>query len=313
MSSAQVAQLTSSFFKLPAELRIAIYELLDFPPVDNHQCRGVILSCRQAKHECEGVAIRMIKTWLAAFKKDVLPQSQPGLRILLPFDTRTPTSLHAKFHTLKDLTLVFPGHSIHGCAEQDQDFFKSFRPLNAIFCLWLDSLTLHFRGPLEPERGLVGNMSISHTFRRLFFVLESGLTFAHDPASQWKELKINKYRHLVKYWQPQPAFIRRLVVSWDVTKEGLRSEEMIGVDGICQKRPTAECHGLRYHHVVSEDGLLGQESRESDCRFRPSAREDWMARPKSEHKKKCFHCGCRSFDYRRYARGLPDNGDERWL
>ena len=309
MASKQVAQLASPFFKLPAELRIAIYELLDFPPVDNHQCRGIILSCRQAKHECEGVAIRMTKAWLVAFKKDVLPQSQPGSRILLPLDTRTPTSMHAKFHTLRNLTLVFPGDSIQGCADQNRHFFERFRPLNAIFRLWLDSLTLHFRGPLEYPV----DRSISHTFRRLFFVLESGLTFAHDPKGQWKELKINKYRHLVKYWKPVPAYIKKLVVSWDVTKEGLCSEEMVGVNGICQKAPTAECYGLRYHHVVSEDFLLGEESRESDCRFRPSTREDWGASPPSEHKKKCFKCGCRTFDYQRYARGLPGEDDERWL
>ncbi|KAI1559670.1 hypothetical protein PtrEW7m1_011812, partial [Pyrenophora tritici-repentis] len=229
MPSSQVVQSASPFFKLPAELRIAIYELLDFPPVDNHQCHGIILSCQQAKHECEDVAIRTTKAWLVAFKKDVLPQCQPGLRILLPLDTRTPTSMHAKFHTLRNLTLVFPGPSIQGCADQHRQFFERFRPLNAIFRLWLDSLTLRFQGPVENGSGLWDNM-ITNTFRRLFFVLESGFEFAHDPNGQHKELSVNKYRHLVKYWRPEPALIRRLVISWDLTKDGLRSEEMVGVD-----------------------------------------------------------------------------------
>jgi hypothetical protein len=314
MSSSQVAQLSSPLFTLPAEIRIAIYELLDFPPVDNEQCRGLILSCRQTKRECEGVSIHTTKAWLLACKREVLPQSELGVRILLPVSTRTPTGMHAKFHTLRNLTLVIPGQAIHGCAARDPRFFERFRPLNAIFGLWLDSLTIHFSGPAGKDSqgyGMYG--SIKNCFRRLFFIVESGLTYAHDPVGQKRNLKINKYGSLVKDWQPEPAFIKRLVVSWDLTEEGLRSEDLVAVDGHCRKRTTAACPGLRRYYVVSEDELLGLESRESFCRFRPSKLEDRMAGPNSEHKKQCFKCGKRGWDYRRYIRGLPSEDDERWL
>lgn len=314
MAPKENSQSSSSFFRLPAEIRVSMYELLDFPPVDNEQCRGLILSCRQAKRECEGVSIRATKSWLLAYKKIVHPKSDLGVRILLPVATRTPTGMHAKFHTLRHLTLVIPGRAIHGCADQRREFFESFRPLNAIFSLWLDSLTIQFSGPVGKSSegyGMCG--SITECFRRLFFILESGLTYAHDPVGQRGNLKLNKYRSLVKYWQPQPAWIKKLVVSWDLTEEGLRSEDLVAVDGHCRKRTTAACPGLRKYHVASEDGLLGSESRESFCRFRPSGPEDRMAGPSIEHKKQCLKCAWRGWEYRRYIRGLPVENDERWL
>lgn len=313
MSPIQVAQTSSPLFRLPAEIRFAIYELLDLPPIDNEQCRGLILSCRQAKHECERVSIRTTKAWLLAYKQDVLSQSELGVRILLPIITRTPVGMHSKFHTLRNLTLVVPGHRIHDCGYQDPKFFESLRPLNAIFSLWLDSLTLHFSGSLRSGPGHRMYMHIGKSFRRLFFVLESGLTYAHDPVGQKGNLKLNKYSSSVKHWRPQPAFIKKLVVSWDLTEEGLRSEDLVAVDGHCRKRATAACPGLQRYRVVSEDELLGSESRESFCRFRPSDLEDRMAGPDSEHKKKCLKCGYHGWDYRRYIRGLPVDDDERWL
>ncbi|KAH6861608.1 hypothetical protein B0T12DRAFT_347084 [Alternaria alternata] len=235
MSPIQVAQTSSPLFRLPAEIRFAIYELLDLPPIDNEQCRGLILSCRQAKHECERVSIRTTKAWLLAYKQDVLSQSELGVRILLPIITRTPVGMHSKFHTLRNLTLVVPGHRIHDCGYQDPKFFESLRPLNAIFSLWLDSLTLHFSGSLRSGPGHRMYMHIGKSFRRLFFVLESGLTYAHDPVGQKGNLKLNKYSSSVKHWRPQPAFIKKLVVSWDLTEEGLRSEDLVAVDGHCRK------------------------------------------------------------------------------
>jgi hypothetical protein len=314
MSPIQVARPSSLLLRLPAEIRIAIYELLDFPPVNNEQCRGLILSCRQAKHECEGVSMRTTKAWLLAYKRDVLPQSELGVRILLPIVTRTPVGMHAKFHTLRNMTLVVPGHRIQGCANLDPSFFENFRPLNAIFSLWLDSLTLHFSGSLE-KNGQRARMHtrIGKAFGRLFFVLESGLTFAHDPVGQKRNLKLNKYGSLVKRWRPQPSFIKKLVVSWDLTEEGLRSEDLVAADGHCGKRASAACPDLRKYHVGGEDGLLGYESRESFCRFRPSDFEGRVAGPDSEHKKKCLKCENCGWNYRGYFRSLPVDDDERWL
>jgi hypothetical protein len=309
-----ISQTLSPFFKLPAELRITIYELLDFPPVDNEQCCGIILSCRQAKRECEGVATVTTKAWLLEYKRDVLPQCELGVRILLPPVTRAPVQMHPKFHTLRHLTLVFPGHTIHGCAHRSQTFCEAFRPLNSIFGLWLDSLTVYFKGP--PGAGGQGDdihLGARKAFRRLFFILESGFTYAHDPVGQKADLKLNKYGFMVKYWGPKSAFIRKLVLTWDLTDEGLQSEEMILVDGHCRKRPTAECVGVRKHQVTREDELIGEESRESSCRFRPSVNDHRMAGPSDEHKTKCFKCGKRGWDYHRYIRGLPADGDERWL
>jgi hypothetical protein len=266
-----IAQTLSPFFRLPAELRIAIYELLDFPPVDNEQCRGLILSCRQAKRECEGVAIVTTKAWLLEYKRDVLPECELGVRILLSHSTRASVQMHPKFHTLRHLTLVFSGHTIHGCADRSQTFCEAFRHLDPIFGLWLDCLTLHFKGP--PNEGGQGhyiNVGPKHAFRRLFFILESGFTYAHDPVGQKADLKRNKYGFMVKDWGPKPAFIRNLVLSWDLTDEGLQSEEMVPMDGHCTKRPTAERVGSRKHHITSGDERLGEELRESFCRFRPS-------------------------------------------
>lgn len=318
MSPNQVAQIASPLLKLPAEVRIAIYELLDLPPVDNEQCRGLILSCRQAKHECEGESIRKTKSWLLSYNRDVLSQSELGVRILLPVVTQTPIEMHAKFHTLRDLTLVVPGHKYHDCAYLDPSFYKSLRSLNAIFSLWLDSLTLHFSGPVGTNaRGTSMYPHVSKSFKRLIFVLESGFMYAHDPVGQRDTLKLNKYRSMVKHWRPQPAFIKKLVVSWDLTEEGLHSEALLAVDCHCRKRATAPCLGWRrYHVVVGEDDLLGSESRESFCRFRPSDledREDRIAGPDSEHKKQYLKCGECGWEYHRYIRGLPVDDDERWL
>jgi hypothetical protein len=61
---------------------------------------------------------------------------------------------------------------------------------------------------------------------------------------------------MVKYWGATPPFIRKLILSWDLTEEGLQSEEMVPMDGHCRKRPTAECAGTRKYHVKREDELL---------------------------------------------------------
>jgi hypothetical protein len=222
--------------------------------------------------------------------------------------------MHPKFHTLRNLTLVFPGHTIHGCADRSEPFCKAFRHLNPIFGLWLDNLTLHFKGPLSAGGGgICMNIGAPKAFRRLFFILESGFTYAHDPVGQSADLKLNKYGFMVKQWGPKPSFIRKLVLSWDLTEEGLQSEEMVLADGHCRKRPTADCVGWRKYRVVHKNELLGEESRESLCRFRPSILEARMASPSSEHKTTCFKCGSCGWDYHRYIRGLPGDGDERWL
>lgn len=307
-------QAASPFFRLPAEIRIAVYEHLDFPPVENWQCRGFILSCRRAKRECEDVATILAKECLRVYERNVLPNCTLGVRILLPLPTRTPVERHTTFHTLRHLTLVLSGHAMLGFLELHATSFQNLRPLNAIFSLWLDSLTLHFCGPLN-QRGVRWPMKrqMKPRVKRLVYVLESGFRQAHQSIGQGYELSVKKHGSLVDCWQPEPVFIKRLVVSWDLTERGLRSEDLIEVEGQCNKRPTVECAGKRGHYVSGKEGLLGEFSRDSTSRFRGLEIEEPLAKPSSEHEKTCLNCRGREWDYRRYIRGLPTENDERWL
>jgi hypothetical protein len=170
------SQSLSPLLCLPSELRLAIWEYLDFPPIDNKQCGGIVLACRQTKVECEDVALKKTKLWLAAYKRDILPLFGYDVRILLP--SQPPIVSTIKFNTIKELTLVLPGHLTDDIWRCDDVFYTNFRRLNPVLGLWLDKVRLHFRSP-----GGVKSMRISteKMFRRLLFIIKSGLMYAHDP------------------------------------------------------------------------------------------------------------------------------------
>lgn len=185
-------------------------------------------------------------------------------------------------------------------------------------------------------RGWTTEEHLRARVRRMISVLEMSFRYAHDPVGQLHEIEDKKDRVWALQWEPQPSFIKKLVISWDLTEHGLRSEDLIAVEGRCRKRPMMECPGMREHFVVGRDGYLGEYSRESRCRFRPSESEppvtlryrnesqttsdgsllDLEGRlvgPNTEHEMTCLSCRGGKWDYRRYIRGLPTEDNERWL
>jgi hypothetical protein len=309
MPTRRVAALqpSSPFFRLPAELRIAVYDNLAFPPLVNDECYGLILSCRQAKQECEDIAIQKFKTWISNFKQDALPQCGFQVRVLLP--SLPPIRTALRFGTIREITLVLPAQSVFEPSWPSSSFFGELRHLNPIFGLWLDKLTLHFQGQV---RGGNAKLHIQKTFRRLLFILEGGLTYAHDPVGQKREKQVRKFSNVWDHWQPEPSYLKKLVVSWDLT-DGIASGDFVHLAGVSKRRPTDACMGRRMYRVVDDaGGLLGDYMLESACRFRPSENERHMLNPPLEHKATCFKCSY-TWDYHRHIRGLPENDDERWV
>lgn len=297
-------QSCSPFFQLPAELRMTIYDFLDLPPFDNIHCFGFILSCRQAKIECEKAAIRATKIRLAAYRRETLSLASHDIRILLP---RTPPiEARFMFTTIRDLTIVIPGEWFHDILCISPTFFQNLRHLNGVFGLWLDRLVLHMRAAPQQVGERPFKNRIGMAFRRLGYILEGGFTYAHDPIGQAKEKAFHKYSSMWDYWQPQPAFIKQLVVSWDLTDKGIQKEGTVAMEGYTRKRPVAGCRGLRMHRAIGEDGLVGHFMRESSSRFRP------LQDSKREHSEGCTDCGVIQ-DYFEYMHALPDKSDERWL
>jgi len=302
------SQPLSPLFKLPAELRIAIYKHLAFPPIDNHESHGLILSCRQAKQQCEETAISQFKTWISTFKQDLVPQCAFEVRILLPRLPVIRTVL--QFNTIREVSLIFPKEAVFHASFPSAQFFGNLRVLNPVFCLWLDKLTLHFRGSIEDGGD---SYWIQKTFRRLQFILEGGLSYAHDPIGQAREKQVRKFSNVWDHWKPEPSFIRKLVVSWDLTEKGIPSNGFVHLEGMCRRRPTEACTGRRLYRVKDDvNCLLGEYMLESACRFRSSGSEQTLFRPGLEHRATCSQCTY-PWDYRRFARGLPAEGDERWV
>lgn len=306
-SRAVATQASSPFFKLPAELRIAVYDHLDFPPIDNDQCRGIILSCWRAKLECEPVAFSKCRSWLVTHKKDVLPKCGFDVRMLVP--AARPIEPTLSFNTIRDIKLVLPGRWTD---DKWTVLFAGMQHLNPILGLWLDKLTLHIIGPATNDD--IHSCGILKSYRRLLFIFEGGLTSGHDVAYAANQRR--KYSRKWDDWKPQPSFIKKLVISWDLTDNGLSSDEMVPLDGMCKKRQTSECQGRRLYKVFSEDHRLGELMLESACRFRPSDIEAPipLRQASADHRETCFSCDSRSgLPYRRYARGLPDENDQRWI
>lgn len=125
-----VPQLSSPLFRLPAELRIAIFECLDFPPISNEQCHGLILSCRQAQFECEQVAVRSLTLWIARFVRGVVTQCEFKVRVFLP-----PAPLveyNYGFRTFKELLVILLCTSCQ-LAMSLTSFYVNLRHLNPVF------------------------------------------------------------------------------------------------------------------------------------------------------------------------------------
>jgi hypothetical protein len=303
---AAAPQLLSPLFALPSELRLEVYEYLDFPPIQNYQCHGLILSCRRAKLECEDVAVKTFKTWIALQKQVIDTKCTFGVRILLPLLPPIGTSF--RFNTIRELTLVLPSSSFELTWDMSS-FFDNFRNLNPILGLWLEKLTIHFRGFLGHE---YEKSHLQKCYRRLQFLLQGGMRWAHDPIGEATGKERTKYSWTWDHWQPEPSFIKKLILSWDVTEQGLSSDDRVHLEGVGQPLQTSECVGRRMYRVISDNGFLGELMLESCCRFRPSERERHMIRPNEVHRETCFKCSY-NWNYTRYIRGLPIDADERWI
>jgi hypothetical protein len=138
------------------------------------------------------------------------------------------------------------------------------------------------------------------------------MSWAHELVGQVKAKDVTKYRLMYKHWQPQHTFVKKLIISWDLTAHGLLSDDRLHLNGACQQLRSLECIGRKMYRTVSDDGLLGEFMLESRCRFKPSVMERHITCADQEHEKVCFKCR-RIWDYRRFVRGLPADSDERWV
>lgn len=112
--------------------------------------------------------------------------------------------------------------------------------------LWLDKLTIHFQGFLRDD---YSRNSPSKVYRRLRFIIEGGLTYAHDPIGQAKENRLRKYSNMWNIWKPIPSFIQKLVISWDMAPEDLSTDERLQLSGEEQKIHSPQCKGRSMHEV----------------------------------------------------------------
>lgn len=172
-----------------------------------------------------------------------------------------------------------------------------------------------FLGGLEGERHRDRTKEeIEKTFRRLLFIMEGGFRYAHDPIGGANLRRIRKGSGLWDSWHPQPVFMRKFVISWDLDEESLDSDDIVPLNDFRKKHPKTGCVRSHTYHIISEDGLLGEIMRESTSRFRPSESEDRIVEPSDGHKKTCFVClNSPNHDSQRYIRGLPDKSDARWV
>jgi len=292
------------------ELRIGIYDYLQFPPVNNFECVGLILSCRQAKKEAEEAALKNTKIYLA-HQKDHLRSEDPfNIEILItpPF----PISPRFRFNTITEITIVLPASEDDSIRMTVHKFFHALNLLNPIFALWLSKLTLHFRRDEGVYReSNVANNPGNAFFQLLFFMCE-GFAIGHDTTGTVKERSKNPYKSYLEKWDTTPVFMRRLVISWDFTEHGLKRGDMVEMKGIVRRRPTDDCRGPHCYRVMGEDELFGEVEVRSANRFRYNERRTWQAMLIEGHKEKCLACK-QTTPYVRYITGLPMIGEGCWV
>ena len=296
-------------FKLPTELRIAIYHHLQFPPVNNFECVGLILSCRQAKQEAEEAALKNTKSYLAHQKGHIRSEAPFNIEILIT----PPSSISSRFrfNTITEITILLPASEYHSIRFAQRKFFNALNLLNPIFVLWLSKLTLHFRRDEEVYR--VANVASypQKGFFQLLFFLYEGFAYGHDTTGTVKDRPKSDYKRYSDNWDTSPAFMRCLVISWDFTEHGLNRDDMVEMNGTARRKPTDDCGGPPGYRVMSDDEKIGEIEVRSANRFRYDERRAWHARPIEGHKK---HCWCRPpSPYVRYAKGLPTMGEGCWI
>jgi hypothetical protein len=294
------------FFNLSAELRIAVYDYLELPPVNNFSY-GFIFSCRKAKKECEDVAVKKSKVWLKQYKRDVLPRCPYDVQIVMALPPSV--AKQGRFNTLRNLTLVLPGTTdiVDKINWRDLEFYGSLRLFNPIFALWLDKLTIHFR---DAEKNWMvkwydcwDDEYFEETFPRLLRILDRGFVRGNNPERQEEKKGYHMCNLALDAWKPEPVHIREIVISWALEKYGgLTSDEVVEMEGTCTKDPTRMCTGPCEYAVKFY--RTGEIARESTCRFRWPQHEQWGEWPVDKHKAKCWKCNG-VWNCKRYMRGLP--------
>jgi hypothetical protein len=301
---------TFSFFTLPTELRIGIYDYLQFPPVNNSECVGLILSCRQAKKEAEEAALKNTKIYLAHQKDHLRSEAPFNIEILIT--PPSPISPRFRFNTITEITIVLPASQYESIRMTDNRFFHVLNLLNPIFALWLNKLTLHFRRDEEVYREPNVASDPRKAFFQLLFFMYECFAFGHDTTGTVKEISKFSYISYSEKWDTPPVFMRRLVISWDFTEHGLKRGDMVEMKGTARRKPTDDCGGPPLYRVMGEDEKFGEVEVRSANRFRYDERRAWHARSIEGHKEKCLVCRPPT-PYVRYATGLPMIGEGCWV
>jgi hypothetical protein len=278
------------FLNLSAELRIAIYGYLELPPVNNSSY-GFIFSCREAKKECEDVAVKKSNVWLKQYKMDVLSQYPYDVQIMMTL----PPSVaeQRRFNTLRNITLVLPGTAyIVDCINgSSPEFYRNLRLFNPIFALWLDKLTIHFRED-EKEGGVLwydvwDGEYFEKTFLRLLRIIDRGFVLGNNPKRREEEIGCNLTSSTLNAWKPEPVHIKEIIISWDLEKYGgWASDEIVEMEGTCTKYQPMMCAGPGEYAVKWYRS--GETARESTCRSRwPQHEQRGGEWPVDKHKSKC--------------------------
>jgi hypothetical protein len=301
---------TFPLFKLPTELRIAIYDHLQFPPVNNFECIGLILSCRQANKEAEEAALKNTKIYLAHQKDHLRSEAPFNIEILIT----PPSSIFPRFrfNTITEITIVLPASKYKSIYMTHPKFFHALNLLSPIFVLWIRKLTLHFRRDEEVYRESNISSYPEKAFLQLLFVMYEGFACGHDTTGTVKDRSVSKYKSYSDKWDPPAVFMRRLVISWDFTEHGLKREDMVEMKGTAKRRLTDDCGGPPGYRVMSDDEKVGEVEVRSANHFRYNERRAWHARPIEGHMESCLMCRP-STQYVRYARGLPMMGEGCWI
>ena len=306
-----MTQLNSTFFRLPAEIRLEIYQYLDFPPVDNEQCHGLILSCHQAREECEQVVVKNTRKWLDGVQRTVHSTFDAKVRILLP--PLKPVGSRRAFTTIRELTLVFPSERMFtNLSGLLRSIYQS-----PVLDLALHVLRIHFVGNRKPWTKAMGEgfkPTMGTVSGNIFCVLLAGFKYRHDKFEQPRILNWNEqsWAQAVRGWKLRSVFMRKLVLSWALDEEDAPFQDMIALDGECMQLWEAGSPASWQRQLMSDDSCYGEATKESRYRLRPVGREDCILQTSSEHEKTCFECR-KTWNYRRYMRKLPEDDDPRWI
>ncbi|KAH7135048.1 hypothetical protein B0J11DRAFT_575668 [Dendryphion nanum] len=213
------------FFALPSELRLRIYDFLDFPPINNSTL-GFILSCQRAKRESEQAAFKGFRDYL----KNVQARgTKAAADIKFYPKSPTPIAARGKLNTVREMIVLLPPSSSDRLMLLRDELWHTLGFLNPIFSLRLEKLTLHMRkspGENLKPRPFRNTSSLNPKRSRTFaFILREGIAYGNNRIGLEHDLKLNKYGSAIRAWQPGYTFVRKVVFARDYTENGLDAGE----------------------------------------------------------------------------------------